>query len=568
MKNIFKCTGCGAEMPFEELDFELREDASLTCPICKSKFTISALLTEPGAAPAEEAPAGEELAPETPAEETPAGEEAAPAGGAPEATPGPAAEVAASAPEQITAKESVEDRVAKAMEDVKSGKSLQDILGSLLSKPIKISSPRRLGMVGLREGRVGLHESVPVQTLLSSSAQELVDGDLWWDWFVDDEDLPAITEQIKDDIARIMQAVGIPDEGWDVYAKENPVLGGRKHLQSRVTVGFNKAGTHVQQWVIQWKMDGEGMLHSPMVFKAPGYDQPVWAESTSKNLEKAGLREDVDRVVTAGTDPNGEPVTVEQDKGDARVMFGVSYTWSYTPVEKLLEFVEALQDVLLEMGGYGKHVESLDERKYIDLTPTPAEYRHLLHLVVKNSSDSASRKWAKTELVRVQNVDSWKKKEPEETRLMAAGESVVEKARAFLAEKKADDECWTGDFATFSAKLFGACKDLDIVVDDYENVIRSLQEKEAIELNKDEVTICLKKAKDVFVDFLKGQVKTAEQQSAAVGDLKEPPKVAPDLGSAPAGAPAAESKKLAEEDNDSSKGVEEKVDQVLKKFFA
>jgi DNA-directed RNA polymerase subunit RPC12/RpoP len=432
MKNIFKCTGCGAEMPFEELDFELREDASLTCPICKSKFTISALLTEPGAAPAEEAPAGEELAPETPAEETPAGEEAAPAGGAPEATPGPAAEVAASAPEQITAKESVEDRVAKAMEDVKSGKSLQDILGSLLSKPIKISSPKRLGMVGLREGL-----------------------------------------------------------------------------------------------------------------------------------------EDVDQIVSAGNDPEGNPVTILYDAKyqEATVRFGKSYTWPNTSVLKVSDFVKGLYDALVDLV-HGKEVpESLDERKYIDLTPTPAEYRHLLHLVVKNSSDSASRKWAKNELGRVQNVDSWKKKEPEETRLMAAGESVVEKARAFLAEKK-DDECWTGDFATFSAKLFGACKDLDIVVDDYENVIRSLQEKEAIELNKDEVTICLKKAKDVFVDFLKGQVKTAEQQSAAVGDLTEPPKVAPDLGSAPAGAPAAEGKKLAEEDNDSSKGVEEKVDQVLKKFFA
>jgi len=146
--------------------------------------------------------------------------------------------------------------------------------------------------------------------------------------------------------------------------------------------------------------------------------------------------------------------------------------------------------------------------------------------------------------------------------------SAVAKAKAFLAEKKGDDECWTGDFATFSAKLFGACKDLDIVVDDYENIIRALQEKEAIELNKDEVTICLKKAKDVFVDFLKGQVKTAEQQSAAVGDLKEPPKVAPDLGSAPIEAPtAAESKKLAEED-DPSKDVVDKVEQVLKKFFA
>jgi DNA-directed RNA polymerase subunit RPC12/RpoP len=466
MKDTFKCTGCGAEMPFEELDFELREDASLTCPICKSKFTISALLTEPGAAPAEEAPAGEELAPETPAEETPAGEEAAPAGGAPEATPGPAAEVAASAPEQITAKESVEDRVAKAMEDVKSGKSLQDILGSLLSKPIKISSPRRLGMVGLREGL-----------------------------------------------------------------------------------------------------------------------------------------EDVDQIVSAGNDPEGNPVTILYDAKyqEATVRFGKSYTWPNTSVLKVSDFVKGLYDALVDLV-HGKEVpESLDERKYIDLTPTPAEYRHLLHLVVKNSSDSASRKWAKNELGRVQNVDSWKKKEPEEARPMAAGESrvitmggshdrssgghlsgllgykfpvgkatgesVVEKARAFLAEKK-DDECWTGDFATFSAKLFGACKDLDIVVDDYENVIRSLQEKEAIELNKDEVTICLKKAKDVFVDFLKGQVKTAEQQSAAVGDLTEPPKVAPDLGSAPAGAPAAEGKKLAEEDNDSSKGVEEKVDQVLKKFFA
>lgn len=146
MNDTFKCENCGSETSFDALDYELSETASLTCPVCKSKIELSAILTEPGTPPGEIEPAEiempsaeEEPGPEAGEEEIVSGEEevVAPAGG--------------EGPEQITPKESAEDRVSKAFQELDDGKELGEVLGSLLHQPVKLKSPSKLGVIKERK---------------------------------------------------------------------------------------------------------------------------------------------------------------------------------------------------------------------------------------------------------------------------------------------------------------------------------------------------------------------------------------------------------------------------------
>lgn len=118
----FQCGKCGKRALIEDV---LTEAATLTCPVCKSKYSFSAYLTEPGVAPEggadlskkEPGEGGEEPGAEeqSPASETPEGAEGA--SGAETASGGGGGEVP-----QIGAKESVAkgyDALMRALEEGK-----------------------------------------------------------------------------------------------------------------------------------------------------------------------------------------------------------------------------------------------------------------------------------------------------------------------------------------------------------------------------------------------------------------------------------------------------------------
>jgi len=249
--------------------------------------------------------------------------------------------------------------------------------------------------------------------------------------------------------------------------------------------------------------------------------------------------------------------------------------------------------------------DSLKEgSKYVDITPSPSQYRHMLLLLIKHVPDKATRDWAKDELKRVKHLEMWRtpreispvpklpsmpghepEEEPEEEPTIkdlmnfepGSEEREELESKKALKEKK-DEKSWEGDFAAFHAKLFGVSEDLEIAVDEYEKVILALQEKEAIELNKNLVKLDLKKAKECLVDFLKDKVKDAGIQADATRDLTQPPPVAPDLGNAPPeaappegaiGGPLA-SEDVTEEDEGEKEvkdDIEMKVELALSKFF-
>ena len=788
--NEFKCPDCGKISDFEQVEFQISEEASLQCPVCKSKITLSAILTEPGTPPAQAEP----IEPGVEEPQEPEGEEA------PEGEEKPAEEPAANepAPEaegdlQITPKESVENRVSKAMAALKEGKSLVECMKILVVQPIamlsmnpeaqvepddKLNFPRdrveslneegmmdyvrrsysggrdpwdiwrkKWGVVevddedfhfgknnkllAFKDSKVvnskyfgseeagpraeqapfvwfktenpdefgllipdldagggdyikhlpiekvkevaasfpygdqggdddeqgrdygdrggddyeaqfeskNLHEAVPIETLLGGDTE-----DLWWDWFVPDRALKGLSKQIIQQLPAIMKKYGISTGGYTVYAKENPLVGS---ASSHVIVGF-KDENNEQRWAIQWKMDGQDrQLVNPKVYKAPNYSTPVYSES--KNLKEDISLEGIDTVVSA-VDRYSDYLTgswgllrkdavlflkeLKKVKSSEflqafiteikkRVFGGYYEGWKesdYTRANKVLGFSES---------------ESLKEAKYEDMTPTPSQMRHLLQIVTKHCTDKASRDWAKDELVRIQDVRTWKSPRVEEPmakdkwhdfprdRVESLNESelhvtiaqslndwvgedsysgndIKDLAYAFAMEKSrwtsfqslvneiADEyekemrannpserklqiTCpkkltveekevkeWEGDFANFNSKLYSACKDLSIPLESYEKVILALQEKEAIDLDKNKVVLDLAKAKSVLVDFLKGQVDTAKEMMSTVVDLKSAPQQAPDLGSAP-------EPKIGESDEGES--VEEKVEAIVKKYF-
>jgi len=167
MKKLFECPNCGSKRSVEQTG-ELSEDASMTCPVCKSQYAISAVLTSPGE--------GGEVGPDIPsmdlsAEPSPlenpidagggeAGGDEEIITGDEEVIPGEEEipgdeEVIDDEDLQITKKkkkESIENRVTKAFEQIEDGKELGDVMGSLLTRPIKIHSPVKVGP-SLREAR-------------------------------------------------------------------------------------------------------------------------------------------------------------------------------------------------------------------------------------------------------------------------------------------------------------------------------------------------------------------------------------------------------------------------------
>lgn len=149
--DLCKCPCCGKQQTMEA--FELKSnlltcDAKLTCPICKSVFQLSALLTEPGTAPEGGAEPPEETTPEeTPETEEPAQPEAGatetpPEGGTNEEGAGTEGEEGL----QIGPKESVDavidglitegsERGARVLTEALQSKLLQQILPNIKEVP-------------------------------------------------------------------------------------------------------------------------------------------------------------------------------------------------------------------------------------------------------------------------------------------------------------------------------------------------------------------------------------------------------------------------------------------------
>lgn len=48
-----------------------------------------------------------------------------------------------------------------------------------------------------------------------------------------------------------------------------------------------------------------------------------------------------------------------------------------------------------------------DGKTYVDMTPTPEEYRRTLDMIITRSDNAESREWAIAEYKRVENVTEW-----------------------------------------------------------------------------------------------------------------------------------------------------------------
>lgn len=410
-----KCDSCGYETPLEEMDFQLDEAATMTCPVCNSKIEITAKLLEPGTP----GPEAEELPPspeELPGEEEEEEEEELPSGE--EEMMSGEEEVG-----QITPRESVEERVAQALKDIKEGKDDREVISRLLNPPMRVHSPAKLEM-------------------------------------------------------------GVPNR-----------------FPSGFVVGSGESFKNEYDYGICFSLEGYVEIYKD------------------------------DKVVT-----------------------------QFHPDEVQLDFADSKK----------RPSSDLQERKVIDVTPSPAHYRHMLKIIMQNSRSKADRDWAKEEYERVKDVKMWRTKDEDPMAKDKMREFPEESKK--LNEKEDELKDWKGDFATFNAKLYGCAEDLNIPMEEYEKVIQALQDKDAIGLTNDKVELDLKKTKDVLVDYLKGRGAEAEEVVAATDGMTEPPPEPQDLGNDEMGGelgsevPPIESKVTEQEEGSDS--VDDDVEQVLRKYFA
>jgi DNA-directed RNA polymerase subunit RPC12/RpoP len=550
MNDNFKCPDCGAESPLEQIEFakakeeaEIKEDASMTCPVCKSKFSITAMLTSPGQAPG----AGEEIAP---SEELPSPEEEM---GGEEAPPAPAGG-AGTAPEaggmgaggggenlQITPAESVTQRVEKAFEAAKAGMPAEEILGLL--RPMKIASPGKMKVseeARSTSDKIKFDQLAAQVNLWVGEETRFTDEhirNLAWAFAMDEgtkEEFDMIVQEMKDEWEEDHKELDYAE------AKKNP-----EALERLREAAVGGMGTH-------------------------GRSEKFRAIANALKMVK---------------DVQGDTVEPSQ-------LANLAWAFSIVP-EVHDEFNDVVADLTHADSGMGKgeEGESVEEpsgevaeaRQSFDLTPSPSEYRHLLRMVIQYSPNKSDRNWAMGELRRVKNVSNWHQgadagpkdllhfEPPRPTE----GKSAADRARKWLGEKMEVPKDWSGEFSIFNAKMFGICKDLNIGVDQIEEVLTKLDEDGAISLNANKIKLDLKKVHKSLVDYLEGQSEpemppepepSPEPAPPAGPDLTQPPPEPSDLGSAPPEGGQAPVESVNEEKE--KKDIEDEVEKLLAKYFA
>jgi len=546
MSDNFKCPDCGADSPLENVEFEkpkttasIKEDATMSCPVCKSKFSITAMLTSPGQSPGDEAPItpSEE---EMPPPEEMGGEEAPPAGGEMGAGAAPAAAGpgGGSGNLQITPAESVSKRVEKALEAAKAGKEDKEVLGLL--QPMKIASYGKMARV--TEARSTSKDIRYDQ--LAAAVNSWVGEDtrfddssikhLAWAFAMDEgakEEFDAIVQEMKDEWEEGHKELEYSE------AKDDPEK--LKQLREAALGGMGTYGR-------------------------------------SDKFRK------ISNALTMIKDVQGDRIA-------PNTLANLAWAFSIAP-DVHDDFNDAIADLTHADAGVGKgreeevEEESVNEGRHVfDMTPSPSEYRHLLRMVIQYSPNKSDRSWAVAELRRVKNIGNWRQGEGAGPRDLMhfepTRESAVDRARKWLGEKMEVPKDWSGEFSVFNAKMFGICKDLNIGVEQIEEVLSKLDEDGAISLNSDKVKLDLKKVHKSLVDFLTGQSEPdmppepeapPEPLAPAGPDLTlPPPEPAADLGSAsPEGEAPAETPAESVNEEKEKKDIESEVEKLLAKYFA
>lgn len=527
--NIFHCPDCGVKVPTSELDYAfgdgrkyLKSDASLTCPVCNSKFSISALLTEPGGKaeePGVAAPPTPEEEPVTPPEE----------GGETEVPPAPEAGAEEEGPGQITAKgeskkDDVRKRVTEALEAVKSGKPVKEAVMRLIKQdmkdlieagldpngnPVHITSYPDTDKLIIQFGHAYTWEGVNSDLAVSflKNLNESI------------QSLPSYqarhSNMITDSARRIMLR-----ESFRAGRKSRTDIKEARYIDLTPTP---REYRHMLNIIIKHAND-EATRDWAKEELAKVKDVDSWR--TPKKVVDPGMPQD--RVHVASKTPETEKPVVENDERIPQV--GDMYSF------------------------YGMRVEVLEVG---DVTKDPfAE----ISFKPVNPHDGTT---VKTMTVYDFLSNPFKL-------VKAAGESKLQISKK-LAEKKDDmPKEWEGEFDIFNAKLFRMSGQLDVNIEDVETIISALTDKDALTLSNDKVKIDLKKAEDVLVDFLKG--KSPDEAGQPMGT---PPTPMPqtDLGSEVPEEPMPEpaqatlgSESIKEEEEKDE--VREKVKKALATYFA
>lgn len=111
-----------------------------------------------------------------------------------------------------------------------------------------------------------LSESVTVRDL-EKAGPKLIHDELWWDWFIDDDDeLLRLTELLQKEMYQVRKSIPAIQDNWFVFATENPVVGGEF---SRVRLKFQTEPQGDLLWVAEWDyQDGKlGLLKTFKVGK-------------------------------------------------------------------------------------------------------------------------------------------------------------------------------------------------------------------------------------------------------------------------------------------------------------
>lgn len=119
-----------------------------------------------------------------------------------------------------------------------------------------------------------LQEKVALDVFMKSHGRET--PELWWDWFMSDTQLPQAEAALQAAFSEVPDEI-IPDDGtWQVFAKENPALGGG-HTTLRLF--FSKG--EEDQFVMEVQVPSGDIS----VFTAgDGWDSPIWTGHTD-NIE-------------------------------------------------------------------------------------------------------------------------------------------------------------------------------------------------------------------------------------------------------------------------------------------
>lgn len=462
MKNdVFKCDSCGRVTAYDDMHYVLDEEATMQCPVCRSKYSITAQLTEPGNAAGGVGEPGLEAPPEpTPDEPTPdaGGEEMPPEGGA---------------------------------EDL---------------------------------------QILPAESRRRSKASKLQERhweyriDLSDVWPRDSEDLPS------DEITRISNEIAKRLREWAV---EHP----GEYKDSIMDVA-NRFEDDVAGDAEEFDVVMNDLYE--IADAANIWVKTVYGES-KRDLSDLSLVKNKRSSTESRLNETKNASMMEIRKTAKRLAIPAF-------IRKMQENVEVVEEVSDDV------LNSSLMQDIVGENPS----RDAMRAVTLGISDA---------------INEFKRLRISESRLNEEQET----------GKDGEVKTWSGDLAAFSAKMFGVGDGLALSMEQIEQLISDMQEKEAVAIDNDKVVVTMDKIRKELIAFMKAQTMSSIPTPAPVSDepIGTPPPsdlpppdmttAAADLGSMPPSESVQESDDEKKDDEtempDPDEELEKKVDRMLTKFF-